>query len=61
MKESINLNQAEVAIINYALEELLNSDDLAFGPSTEQLSDLLTKFENLANKLKQNKFTSSQA
>lgn len=49
----INLNQAEATLVYYALEELLNSDDnLPF----DQISELLTKFEKLTNKLKQNKF-----
>ena len=50
--EPINLNQAEATLVYYALEELLNSDDnLPFN----QISELLTKFEKLTNKLKQNK------
>ena len=49
----INLNQAEATLVYYALEELLNSDDnLPFN----QISELLTKFEKLTNKLKQNKY-----
>ena len=51
----INISKEEAIVISYALEELLNSDDLAFGPSNEQLERLLTKFENLANNNKQNK------
>jgi hypothetical protein len=51
--ESIDLNQAEATLVSYALEELMNSDDnLPF----DQISELLTKFEKLANNLKQNKY-----
>ena len=51
--EPINLNSDEATLIYYALEELLNSDDnLPFN----QISKLLTKFEKLTNKLKQNKY-----
>jgi hypothetical protein len=54
MKESINLTKAESTIIYYALEEIAinrHPDDMPFGPSTEQLSNLLTKFEKLTNKI----------
>ena len=53
--ESIKLNLDEVVIINYALEELMNSY-IQFGPSSEQLSNLITKFDELYCNLKQNKY-----
>jgi len=50
----MKLTETEAILASYALEELLNSDDnLPF----EQIRKLLTRFENEANNLKQNKFT----
>ena len=50
----MKLTETEAILASYALEELLNSDgNLPF----EQIRKLLTRFENKANELKQNKFT----
>tara|TARA_B100000963_G_scaffold114224_1_gene99453 strand:- start:17576 stop:17752 length:177 start_codon:yes stop_codon:yes gene_type:complete len=47
--KSINLNREETIIISYALEELLNTDDIEV--PTSLVDKLLTKFEKLTHTL----------
>jgi hypothetical protein len=47
--KSINLNREETIIISYALEELLNTDDIEVPASL--VDKLLTKFEKLTHTL----------
>jgi len=47
--KSINLNRKETIIISYALEELLNTDDIEV--PTSLVDKLLTKFEKLTHTL----------